>query len=204
MNGEFTSPYVGYNVLDKWNSVSWNDQTRKVLSQRLNSVPKRLYLTKYEWVTLEAICGRLIPQPDRPQQPVPITPWIDRKLHEDEWDGYRQPDMPPPREAWRLGLRGINETSHGRHGKDFVFLSPEEQDTVLTEVQHGHVQGGAWQDLPAEAFFTSVLVRTVVTIYYAHPAAWSEIGFGGPASPRGYVRLGADERDPWEAKARHE
>jgi hypothetical protein len=40
----------------------------------------------------------------------------------------------------------------------------------------------------------------VVGIYYAHPAAWSEIGFGGPASPRGYVRLGFDERDPWEAE----
>ncbi|MGH6677602.1 MAG: gluconate 2-dehydrogenase subunit 3 family protein, partial [Bradyrhizobium sp.] len=34
---------------------------------------------------------------------------------------------------------------------------------------------------------------------YAHPAAWSEIGFGGPASPRGYVRLGANRRDEWEA-----
>ncbi len=35
--------------------------------------------------------------------------------------------------------------------------------------------------------------------YYAHPAAWNEIGFGGPASPRGYVRMDFDQRDPWEA-----
>ena len=35
--------------------------------------------------------------------------------------------------------------------------------------------------------------------YYAHPTAWNEIGFGGPASPRGYVRMGFDRRDPWEA-----
>ena len=26
-----------------------------------------------------------------------------------------------------------------------------------------------------------------------------EIGFGGPASPRGYVRMNFDRRDPWEA-----
>ena len=31
------------------------------------------------------------------------------------------------------------------------------------------------------------------------PTAWSEIGWGGPASPRGYVRMDFDERDPWEA-----
>jgi hypothetical protein len=49
-------------------------------------------------------------------------------------------------------------------------------------------------------FFRHLLVKTAAGIYYAHPAAWSEIGFGGPASPRGYVRLGFDQRDPWEAK----
>jgi hypothetical protein len=38
-----------------------------------------------------------------------------------------------------------------------------------------------------------------VFAYYAHPTAWSEIGWGGPASPRGYVRLDFNERDPWEA-----
>jgi hypothetical protein len=45
-----------------------------------------------------------------------------------------------------------------------------------------------------------VLVKTVAGYYYSHPAAWSEVGFGGPASPRGYVRIGFNTRDPWEAK----
>jgi hypothetical protein len=36
-------------------------------------------------------------------------------------------------------------------------------------------------------------------MYYAHPQAWDEIGFGGPASPRGYVRMGFNRYDPWEA-----
>ena len=42
----------------------------------------------------------------------------------------------------------------------------------------------------------------MVVAYYAHPAAWNEIGFGGPASPRGYVRMDFDRRDPWEASKR--
>jgi hypothetical protein len=43
------------------------------------------------------------------------------------------------------------------------------------------------------------MLPDVVQSYYAHPTAWNEIGWGGPASPRGYVRLQADRRDPWEA-----
>ncbi|HZD88840.1 MAG TPA: gluconate 2-dehydrogenase subunit 3 family protein, partial [Pseudolabrys sp.] len=51
----------------------------------------------------------------------------------------------------------------------------------------------------AQSFMRHVLLREIVGIYYAHPDAWSEIGFGGPASPRGYVRLAENRRDPWEA-----
>ena len=52
----------------------------------------------------------------------------------------------------------------------------------------------------AEAVFQRAFCCTrSVSVYYAHPAAWSEIGFGGPASPRGYVRMQANRRDPWEA-----
>jgi hypothetical protein len=53
--------------------------------------------------------------------------------------------------------------------------------------------------MPPRAFFRKRLLHDVVGAYYAHPAAWNEIGFGGPASPRGYVRTVYDRRDPWEA-----
>jgi hypothetical protein len=43
-------------------------------------------------------------------------------------------------------------------------------------------------------------MKDVIGNYYAHPAAWSEIGFNGPASPRGHIRLSLDSRDPWEAE----
>ncbi len=46
---------------------------------------------------------------------------------------------------------------------------------------------------------SSACAHDIVHAYYAHPTAWSEIGWGGPASPRGYVRMDFDERDPWEA-----
>ena len=47
--------------------------------------------------------------------------------------------------------------------------------------------------------FTQRIAHDIVYAYYSHPSSWNEIGWGGPASPRGYVRTGYDERDPWEA-----
>lgn len=203
MTEDFRSPYEDYDVLSKRRSPSWNEQTRRVVSTRLNEVPKRRFLSEEEWALLEAVCARLMPQPDR-AEPVPITPFIDEKLAENRGDGYRYADMPPMREAWRRGLAAIEAESRGRHGASFAFLPEADQDELLAAIGSGRVNGEHWRGLPPVRFFKALLLKQVVATYYAHPSAWSEIGFGGPASPRGYVRLGFDERDPWEAKAGHD
>jgi hypothetical protein len=53
--------------------------------------------------------------------------------------------------------------------------------------------------MPPKGFYKQRLMHDLVMAYYSHPTAWNEIGFGGPASPRGYVRMGFNRRDPWEA-----
>jgi hypothetical protein len=199
----FRSPYVDYDVLAKWNTPSWDDQTREVVRKRLTDVPSRRFFSDAEWQTLEAVCGRLVPQHERPN-PIPIVPWIDEKLHHNWRDGFRYHDMPPLREAWRLGLEGIDQESRRRFGADLWSLPEADQDTVLKAIQAGDVDGAVWERLPAQRFFTTVLLKEVVGEYYAHPAAWSEVGFGGPASPRGYVRLGLNQRDPWEGQERND
>ena len=70
---------------------------------------------------------------------------------------------------------------------------------MLREAEAGKLEGEAWGDMPSRLFFTERVLSDVVSAYYAHPTAWSEIGYGGPASPRGYVRLDLGRRDPWEA-----
>ncbi len=197
----FRTPYEGYDVLAKWDSPSWNDQTREVVRRRLEEVPERRFLTEEEWALLEAVTARLVPQPDR-ETPVPIVPWIDAKLAENRTPGYRYADMPPMRAAWRQGLAGIEGEARERHGAGFASLPPDQQDSILADVQHNRTDGRWWGDLPPGGFFAHLLLKETVAIYYAHPAAWSEIGFGGPASPRGYVRLGFDARDPWEGEER--
>jgi len=47
-----------------------------------------------------------------------------------------------------------------------------------------------------------LLVQDAAGAYYAHPYAWDEIGFGGPAYPRGYMRLEDGQPEPWEAPER--
>lgn len=192
------TPYRRYDVLAKWDSPSWNEPTRQVVAHRLHHIPERRFFTEREWAVLEAAQARLIPQPDR-DEPIPITPWIDDRLHRGQGDGYRFENMPPMEEAWRIGLRALDAEAKAMHGQGFAELAPHDQDEVLERVQQGEVRTDAWGAMPPGKFFSHELLDGVIIVYYAHPDAWSEIGFGGPASPRGYVRL--DKRDPWEAKA---
>lgn len=192
------TPYPGYDVMAKRRTPSFNEVTRGVLDRRLHAVPGRRAFTAEEFRTLEAVCARLIPQPER-EAPVPIAPWIDADLHEGRGEGYRHPDMPPAREAWRRALAGIDAEARRRFGPAFASLPADSQDAVLHAVQAGDVDPAAWEGLPPTQAFDQLVLKAAVGVYYSHPAAWSEIGFGGPASPRGYVRLDKNRRDPWEA-----
>lgn len=192
------TPYRRYDVLRKWDTPSWNEPTRQVVADRLHHVPERRFFTEREWAVLEAAQARLIPQPDR-DPPIPITPWIDERLHRGQRDGYRFETMPPLEQSWRMGLAALDAEAKAMHGAGFPELAPDDQDDVLERVQKGDVETKAWGSMPPAKFFSHELLDGVAIVYYAHPDAWSEIGFGGPASPRGYVRL--DKRDPWEAKA---
>lgn len=196
---EFKPCFPSYNVLDKWNTPSWNHTTRHVVHERLHQIPQRRFFDPHAYETLAAICDRIIPQPDRPDTPIPIAPFVDGKMDKNSTDGTRYDDMPSMRDSWLLGLRGIDEESRYRFDAVFVDLPGKRQDDVLRRVQRGDVKGRAWQALPPQKFFTHRLLYDIVSVYYAHPAAWSEIGFGGPASPRGYLRLVANRIDPWEA-----
>jgi len=199
MTSDHAARYPGYDVLAKWDSPSFDDTTRGVLAQRLNHVPPRRFLSEAEWDLLEAVNRRLLPQPDR-VEPIPITPWIDAMLADNRGEGYRHPDMPPLRECWRLGLAALADEAQVRYGRGFTALDGAEQDALLQALAANEARSPQWQAVHAERFFTHWLLKTAAGIYYAHPWAWNEIGFGGPASPRGYVRLGFDSRDPWEAK----
>jgi hypothetical protein len=199
----FRNPYPDYDVLAKWDTPSWNTQTRAVLRERLTDVPPRRFLTEAQYATLEAVCDRVMPQGERGHDKVPIAPFIDARLTGNEGSGTRYEPMPPLQECWRRGLDAIEAEAQARFHRAYCALDPAEQDLILRSMNEGETESPAWGPrLPAQQFMRHELLRTIVEIYYAHPAAWSEIGFGGPASPRGYVRLQPNRHDSWEGEER--
>ena len=188
--------YPGYDVLAKRHTPSWNEQTRRVIDRRLALPSEPRFFSEAEWRTLEAVCRRIMPQP-KSRPPVPIAAMVDAKLFEDHGDGYRDHRLPAAREAWRRGLAAIDQEARRRYGVPFDALDDAEQDALLRAAQEGLLADPAWQVMDCALFFAKRLLPDIVMSHYAHPR--NEIGFGGPASPRGYVRMGFDRRDPWEA-----
>lgn len=190
--------YPGYDVLAKRHTPSWDAVTRRVIDRRLAVTHEPQFFSAAEWAVADAICRRILPQPaDRP--PVPMAALLDAKLLADVGDGFREVDMPYMREAWKQGIVATEAESQARHGSGFAHLKTADQDALLGMMHRGQMSGPAWAGLGAKEFFTKRLLSDIPGLYYSHPTAWSEMGFGGPASPRGYVRMALDRRDPWEA-----
>ncbi|MCJ2099775.1 gluconate 2-dehydrogenase subunit 3 family protein [Methylobacterium sp. E-046] len=192
--------YPGYDVLAKRDGPSWNAKTREVLEERLAIGPEtRRFFDEAEWSTMTALAERIVPQPADRGDPVPVAALVDHKLATDTRDGYRNAAMPEEREAWRRGLQALDAEARARFGARFHELGAWAQDELLKLAENGELTDAAWADMPSKLFFHQRILADVVKAYYAHPTAWNEIGWGGPASPRGYVRMDFDRRDPWEA-----
>jgi hypothetical protein len=193
-----TDRYPGYDVLSKRWTQSWNEQTREVIDRRLAVGREPRFFSAAEWRALKAICDRIMPQPkDRPRVPLPA--YVDEKMADGVLDGYRYAQLPPQGEAWRRGLAALDQEARDAHGVRFDELLPAQQDELLRLMQRGELTSEAWGGMPCKLFFEHRVIPDITHAYYAHPLAWNEIGFGGPASPRGYVRMQLDRRDPWEA-----
>ncbi|MGH7107951.1 MAG: gluconate 2-dehydrogenase subunit 3 family protein [Acetobacteraceae bacterium] len=190
--------YPGYDVLAKRLGPSWNEQTRRVITRRLSIGAEPQFFTAEEFQTITAIAARVVPQ-SAARPPVPVAALVDEKLSRGASDGYRLAGMPRDGDAWRLGLYALDAEAQAANGGRFHSLAEGLQDALLTRMENGELKLPHWGGMPSEDFFKKRMARDVVLAYYAHPTAWSEIGWGGPASPRGYVRLDFDERDPWEA-----
>lgn len=190
--------YPGFSTLAQ--QRYWDATTRKVVLDRVNEIPPFRFFDAEQARLLTAICDRIIPQDDRDDaHRIPIAPQIDKKLYENITDGYRHQEMPPQREAFVLGLQAIDEIARTVHGCAFPDLDAEVQEELLRSLHDAKPQGAheIWKRMPVHRFWT-VLVKGCIHAYYAHPYAWDEIGFGGPAYPRAYMRLEHGQPEPWE------
>ncbi|KVH35306.1 gluconate 2-dehydrogenase [Burkholderia cepacia] len=198
--------YAGYDVLAKRDTPSWNDATRRAIDARLrvaDAAPRHLDAERF--ATLDALCARIVPLQPGDGERIPTAALLDARLADDEGDGYRDARLPPLRAAWQTGLAALDAMARHAHGRPFASLGANDADGLLHAVQHGEIDRSvvpAWGGMDPRTFFAKRVLMDLCGAYYSHPFAWNEIGFGGPASPRGYVRMGFNRRDPWEAEAR--
>lgn len=194
--------YPGFSTLGQ--QKFWDARTREVILKRVEDVPPIRFFTPEQARLMEAICDRVIPQDDRaPSHKIPIVPRIDQRLYEDKHDGYQYESMPPDREAFQLGLEGIEQIANHLHGHSFAEIGPLEQEQILKSLHDAKPAAGQeiWARMPVHRFWM-LLVQDCAEVYYSHPWAWDEIGFGGPAYPRAYFRLEGGQPEPWEKDER--
>ncbi len=183
----------------------WDEATRRVVLDRVYNVPPFRHFNEHQRATLIALCDRVIPQDWKPlERFVPIAPWIDAHLSARTLEGFRFDNMPSNEQAWEWGLAGLDESAQALFSERFVDLQGPNQDRVLEVIRAGNPPGVVWQKLPAKRWWIYVALRQISGIYYSHPYAWDEIGFGGPAYPRGYIALNNGAPEPWETREMRE
>ena len=194
--------YPGFSTLGQ--QRFWDAATRNVVLKRVRETPTYRFFTPDEARLLVAVCARIVPQDDRDAaHRVPIAPRIDERLASGRIDGYRYEGMPPDGEAHRLGLHAIDAIARQLFDQLFLDLIAGRQERVLQTIHDGKPPAGddIWRRMSVQRYWM-LLVQDCVEAYYAHPYAWDEIGFGGPAYPRGYMRLEHGKPESWEVEER--
>jgi hypothetical protein len=162
----------GYNVLD--NAAHWDPVTRALILDRVENVPEIAFFTADEAQALRVFLDvALAAEDDDPH--IPVLEMVDARLARGDGDGYRYDDMPEDGETWRRFAAQL---------RDDGFDALADKQAYVQKLHDG--ESRAW----------SVVMRYALTAFYSHPWAWNEIGFGGPAYPRGYMRMGG--REPHE------
>jgi hypothetical protein len=179
--------YPDFDVLAQ--ADHWDDETREVVLGRLETPPLR-YFSEQEAATLRAFCDVVLAQDDEPR--IPVLEHVDAKLAAGKGEGYRYADLPEDGETWRLTARALDAES-------FTDASDERRVEICRAFADGKLDGAVWEGANPEHAW-SVVMRDALSAFYAHPWSWNEIGFGGPAYPRGYARLGVGLSESWEGE----
>jgi hypothetical protein len=175
----------------------WDARTRAVVLDRAARVPERRFFTEGEARTLGAFCDAVLAQDAEPR--VPVLALVDEKLAAGRLDGYQYADMPDDRDTWRLVAVGLDEAARGRAAASFADASEEDRKEIVDAFAESRLSGGIWAVVDVSRAW-KVVMRAALAAFYSHPWAWNEIGFGGPAYPEGYARLGPGAGEAWEGE----
>jgi hypothetical protein len=184
--------FPGFDVLDSVDA--WDDVTAGVVLARLSHPSGLSFFTPAEVAVARPLLDLLLAQDGEPR--VPVLELIDERLAVGETDGWHYDDLPEDVDAWRVTLAALDADAHERFERSWADLADRDRAALVQNVQDCT---GRWRGLPA-AHVWSVWTRYACTAFYSHPWAWNEIGFPGPAYPRGYLNVGVDARERREVR----
>ena len=192
--------YPGFDVLDQ--VPQWDEVTAGVVLARLAFPSELAFFTPSEVAIAGPLLDLLLAQDQDPR--VPVLALIDSRLAAGETDGWHYDDLPEDGQAWRDSLGHLDDDAGNRYaGRGFAHLIDDERAVLIQAVQDLATKGERWHGWSAEHVW-SLWTRYACTAFYSHPWAWNEIGFPGPAYPRGYLHLGVDARERWETADHHD
>ncbi|MFD0871679.1 Uncharacterised protein [Chlamydia abortus] len=191
------SHYPTYDVMRE--KEHWDKHTRAIVEDRLDPEPEYRYLSLPEAETLRAVCSILAG--DYRNEPIRfVLSHIDRHLHSNIGEGQRKQGVPPVRILIKQAIQAFDFMAMSRWQTPFHQLKEDQQRQIMIELSENRADPPyVWTGLPQTEVFNKLLTLTVEA-YYSHPLIWSEIGYGGPAYPRGYIRTAIGQLDPWEAE----
>ena len=190
--------YPGFDVMEA--QEAWDPHTREIVAGRLGESPPLRVLTPGEMAVLRPLLGHLLDE-EREEILAFVAGHIDGKLGEPIGEAQRKQGVPPAAQLVREGLIGLDDAAKHRRGRPFAECSAEEQLALMRHLQAGSLEAvGLLQGLPQKEFFAKLL-SLALEAYTSHPRIWSEMGYAGPAYPRGYYRIERGLTDPWEPKA---
>jgi hypothetical protein len=179
----------------------WDSHTRGIVEKRLETDTFYEFhtLNREEAVTLFELCVILLDD-RRGHILAYVVHHFDRKLTSDIGEAQRKKGVPKESSLIRDGVYLLDEVCVSLYDHKFDLLEDEKKKKVVNDLMQGNVllQAGE-KSVPAKDFMKKILSETVAA-YYSHPDVWSEIGYAGPAYPRGYVRSQTGLTDPWEAR----
>jgi len=194
---EIRTRYPGYDILKE--QYHWDDHTREIVLKRLGPFPEHKFLNEYQAQMIFAIAQHVV-YDNRKEILDYVLHHMDSTLSSLVGEDQRKAGTPEQKVLIREGLKAIDKLANKKYGKPFLEINIEQQLSVLTALHKGQAPPmDEWQTIPQKELFKK-LATTIVSAYYSHPTVWSEIGYGGPAYPRGYVRVERGLTDPWEAK----
>jgi hypothetical protein len=181
--------YPDYDVLAQ--AGHWDPVTRQAILERVANVPPIRFFTEDEVEVLGPFLDVVLAQEAEPK--IPVLNMVDQKMAQGKLDGFQYEDMPDDRDTWRIVARGLRQ-------EGFLEGTLEERKQIVGRFADAELSGGAWDEVNVSRAW-SVVTRGALSEFYSHPWSWNEIGFGGPAYPRGYMRLqpGPQGREPYEA-----